>query len=42
MAAINDVVLVYLEDTPVSFARVEDITPDVIVAGTCWCDSKSA
>ncbi len=28
MAAINDVVLIYLEDSPVSFARVENILPD--------------
>lgn len=28
MATINDVVLIYLEDTPVSFARVESILPD--------------
>lgn len=28
MAAINDVVLIYLEDAPVSFARVESILPD--------------
>ncbi len=29
MAIPNDVILIYLEDTPVSFARVEDINPDV-------------
>ncbi len=29
MARENDVVLIYLEDTPVSFARVESIEPDV-------------
>lgn len=28
MATINDVVLIYLEDQPVSFARVENILPD--------------
>ena len=28
MATINDVVLIYLEDAPVSFARVESILPD--------------
>lgn len=28
MAAINDIVLIYLEDTPVSFARIESILPD--------------
>ena len=28
MATINDVVLLYLEDTPVSFARIESILPD--------------
>ncbi len=28
MATINDVVLIYLEDSPVSFARVESIQPD--------------
>lgn len=28
MATINDIVLIHLEDTPVSFARVEDILPD--------------
>lgn len=28
MAAINDVVLIYLEDSPVSYARVENIQPD--------------
>ena len=29
MAKENDVVLIYLENTPVSFARVETIEPDV-------------
>jgi len=28
LATINDVVLIYLEDAPVSFARVENILPD--------------
>jgi hypothetical protein len=28
MATINDVVLIYLENSPVSFARVESILPD--------------
>lgn len=28
MAKINDVVLIYLENSPVSFARVESIQPD--------------
>jgi hypothetical protein len=28
MADINDIVLIYLEDTPVSFARIESILPD--------------
>ena len=28
MAKVNDVVLIYLEDAPVSFARVENILPD--------------
>lgn len=28
MAAINDVVLIHLEDTPISFARIESILPD--------------
>ncbi len=28
MATTNDVVLIYLEDSPVSFARVESILPD--------------
>ena len=28
MAAVNDIVLIYLEDAPVSFARVESILPD--------------
>jgi hypothetical protein len=34
MADINDVVLLYLEDTPVSFARIESILPD---AKKDWC-----
>jgi len=25
----NDVVLIYLEDQPISFARIEDISPDI-------------
>ena len=29
MATINDVVLIYFEDKPLVFARVEDISPDV-------------
>ena len=29
MATINDVVLIYYEDNPLVFARVEDISPDV-------------
>jgi len=29
MARENDVVLIYLEDSPVSFARIEEILPDV-------------
>jgi hypothetical protein len=29
MTTANDVVLIYIEDTPVSFARVETILPDV-------------
>ena len=29
MAKENDVVLVYFEDQPISFARIEDISPDV-------------
>lgn len=29
MTNANDIVLLYLEDAPVSFARVEDIRPDV-------------
>jgi len=29
MAKENDVVLIYLEDQPISFARVEEISPDV-------------
>lgn len=28
MSTVNDVVLLYLEDTPVSFARIESILPD--------------
>jgi len=28
MAVVNDVILLYLEDAPVSFARVESILPD--------------
>lgn len=28
MAAVNDIVLIYLEDAPISFARVESILPD--------------
>lgn len=28
MADINDVVLIYLEDQPLTFARIEDILPD--------------
>lgn len=28
MAEIEDIVLIYMEDTPVSFARIEDIVPD--------------
>lgn len=28
MAELNDIVLIYLEDTPVSFARIESILPD--------------
>lgn len=28
MAKVNDVVLIYMEDAPVSFARVESILPD--------------
>ncbi|MBG0779263.1 MAG: hypothetical protein H0S81_04990 [Desulfotignum balticum] len=28
MATINDVVLIYLEDAPIAFARVENILPD--------------
>jgi len=28
MAKENDVVLVYFEDQPISFARIEDISPD--------------
>ena len=29
MPQVNDVVLIYFEDNPVSFARVEDISPDI-------------
>ncbi len=29
MAVENDIVLIYIEDEPVSFARIEDIRPDV-------------
>ena len=29
MAKENDVVLIYLEDQPISFARIESISPDV-------------
>ncbi|WP_300456446.1 hypothetical protein [Desulfobacula sp.] len=29
MTTVNDVVLIYIEDTPVSFARVETIRPDL-------------
>jgi hypothetical protein len=29
MAKENDVVLIYLEDKPLSFARIEEISPDV-------------
>ena len=29
MAKENDVVLIYFEDQPISFARIEDISPDV-------------
>ena len=28
MAEIKDIVLIYLEDAPVSYARIEDIVPD--------------
>lgn len=28
MAEINDIVIIYLENAPVSFARIEDIVPD--------------
>lgn len=28
MAKVNDIILIYLEDAPVSFARVESILPD--------------
>ncbi len=28
MATVNDLVLIYLEDSPVSFARIESILPD--------------
>jgi len=29
MATINDIVLIYFEDDPLVFARIEDISPDV-------------
>lgn len=29
MTQVNDVVLIYFEDNPVGFARVEDISPDM-------------
>ena len=29
MAAENDIVLIYFEDKPLTFARIEDITPDI-------------
>lgn len=29
MAKENDVVLIYLEDQPISFARIEEISPDI-------------
>ena len=29
MATINDIVLIYFEDKPLIFARIEDISPDV-------------
>jgi hypothetical protein len=29
MATINDLVLIYVEDKPMAFARVEDIQPDI-------------
>ena len=29
MTTVNDVVLIYFEDKPASFARVEDISPDI-------------
>lgn len=29
MTTINDLVLIYLEDKPMAFARVEDIQPDI-------------
>ena len=29
MATINDIVLIYFEDNPLIFARIEDISPDV-------------
>jgi len=29
MAKENDVILIYLENTPLSFARIEEISPDV-------------
>ena len=28
MAVVNDIVLIYIEDAPVSFARIESILPD--------------
>ena len=29
MATINDIVLIYFEDKPLLFARIEDISPDI-------------
>jgi hypothetical protein len=29
MTAINDIVLIYVEDKPMAFARIEDIQPDM-------------
>jgi hypothetical protein len=29
MTTINDIVLIYVEDKPMAFARVEDIQPDI-------------
>ncbi|MBW1899153.1 MAG: hypothetical protein JRI61_08845 [Deltaproteobacteria bacterium] len=29
MTQANDIVLIYLEDNPIGFARVEDISPDI-------------